>query len=221
MQKTLNEVEVRVLGALVEKQVTTPEYYPLTLNALTLACNQKNNRNPVVSFNEETVSEALETLREKNLVYVFYGSTSRVPKYKHMMPEVFQLSQKELALMCLLMLRGVQTVGELRGRTDRLYDFAGLEEVEETLQSLIEKDPEALVVKLPRQSGQKEVRYAHLLSGEVRIEEVAAMGESLTEAAPPHVRIDRHSKLEQEVETLRSEVEALRQEFEQFKKQFD
>ena len=221
MQKILNDVEVRVLGALVEKQVTTPEYYPLTLNALTLACNQKNNRSPVVSFNEETVSEALETLREKNLVYVFYGSTSRVPKYKHMMPEVFDLNQQQLSLMCLLMLRGAQTVGELRGRTDRLYDFTGLEEVEETLQSLIEKEPEALVVKLPRQSGQKEVRYAHLLSGEVRIEEIPVTGESVTEGTYAHVRIDRHSKLEQEVLTLRAQVEALRQEFEQFKKQFD
>jgi uncharacterized protein YceH (UPF0502 family) len=222
MQKILNDVEVRVLGALIEKQVTTPEYYPLTLNALTQACNQKNNRSPVVSFNEETVTEAIETLREKNLVYVFYGSTSRVPKYKHMMPEVFDLNQQQLSLMCLLMLRGAQTVGELRGRTDRLYDFKGLEEVEETLQSLIEKEPEALVVKLPRQSGQKEVRYAHLLSGEVRIlEEMHATAESTPEAAHAHVRIDRHSKLEQEVETLRAQVEALRQEFEQFKKQFD
>lgn len=221
MQKTLNEVEVRVLGALIEKQVTTPEYYPLTLNALTLACNQKNNRHPVVSFDEATVSQALETLREKNLVYVFYGSTSRVPKYKHMMPEVFHLNQQELALMCLLMLRGAQTIGELRGRTDRLYDFKSLEEVEETLNSLMAKETEALVLKLPRQSGQKEVRYAHLLSGEVRIEDETAMRDTATEAAHSHVRIDRHSKLEQELEMLRAQVETLRQDFEEFKKQFD
>src|SRR5918997_123846 len=128
MLTVLNDVEVRVLGALVEKQITTPEYYPLTLNALTNACNQKSNRDPVVSFNESTVTQAIETLREKNLVYVFYGSTSRVPKYKHMMPEVLRLNRQELALMCLLMLRGAQTVGELRGRTDRLYDFKSLEE---------------------------------------------------------------------------------------------
>src|SRR5687767_14451268 len=131
MQTILNEVEVRVLGALVEKQVTTPEYYPLTLNALVQACNQKNNRNPVVGFDEEMVSQALESLRGKNLVYVFYGSTSRVPKYKHMMEEVFVLSPQELAVMCVLMLRGPQTPGELRGRTERLYDFSSLEEVEE------------------------------------------------------------------------------------------
>ncbi|MCA1558360.1 MAG: YceH family protein, partial [Acidobacteria bacterium] len=161
MPTILDEVEVRVLGALVEKQITTPEYYPLTLNALALACNQKSNRHPVVNYDEETVSHAVETLRAKNLVYVFYGSTSRVPKYKHMMGEIFELTAQELALMCVLMLRGPQTVGELRGRTDRLYDFNGLDEIEETLSSLTGKEPQSLVSKLPRQPGQKEVRYAH------------------------------------------------------------
>ena len=107
MQKVLNETEVRVLGSLVEKQLTTPEYYPLTLNALTNACNQKSNRDPVVSFNEPTVTQAIESLREKNLVYVFYGSTSRVPKYKHMMPEVLRLDEREVALLCVLMLRAM------------------------------------------------------------------------------------------------------------------
>lgn len=221
MQKILNETEVRILGSLIEKQVTTPEYYPLTLNALTSACNQKNNRNPVVVFDEATVTQAIETLREKNLVYVFYGSTSRVPKYKHMMPEVFQLDQRELALMCLLMLRGAQTPGELRGRAERLYDFKSLEEVEETLNSLMTKEAEPLVVKLPRQPGQKEVRYAHLLSGEVRLDDEAAVRGDAHEAAHSHVRIDRHARLEQELEALRAQVEALRQEFERFKKQFD
>ena len=218
---TLNEEEVRVLGSLVEKQVTTPEYYPLTLNALTLACNQKNNRHPVISYDEETVSEAIESLREKNLVYVFYGSTSRVPKYKHMMPEVFQLDAKELALMCLLMLRGAQTPGELRGRTDRLYDFKSLEEVEETLNSLIAREPEALATKLPRQPGQKEVRYAHLLSGEVKIDSQSEIKEGETGAANKPVKTDRYSSLEHQVETLRAQVESLRKDFEEFKKQFD
>src|SRR5918911_2374789 len=111
MAAMLDEVEVRVLGSLVEKQITTPEYYPLTLNALVLACNQKSNRHPVLNFDEETVSRAIESLRGKNLVYVFYGSTSRVPNYKHMMGEIFELSPRELALMCVLMLRGPQTVG--------------------------------------------------------------------------------------------------------------
>src|SRR5262249_16539343 len=115
MSAILNDVEVRVLGSLVEKQITTPEYYPLTLNWLTLACNQKNNRNPITSYDESTVGQALESLREKNLAYVFYGSTSRVPKYKHVMPEVMHLSPAELAIMGVLMLRGAQTPGELRG----------------------------------------------------------------------------------------------------------
>src|SRR5205809_5235922 len=145
MTTTLNEVEVRVLASLVEKQVTTPEYYPLTLNALTLACNQKNNRNPVTAYDETTVMQAVESLREKNLAYVFYGSSSRVPKYKHVMPEVLHLGPAQLALMCVLLLRGSQTVGELRERASRLYEFSSLEEVEETLNSLISREPETLV----------------------------------------------------------------------------
>jgi uncharacterized protein YceH (UPF0502 family) len=221
MSTILDEVEVRVLGALVEKQITTPEYYPLTLNALVLACNQKSNRNPVVAYDEETVNRAIEALRNKNLVYVFYGSTSRVPKYKHMMEEVFELSPRELALMCVLMLRGPQTLGELRGRTDRLYDFKGLDEVEEAMRLLSNKEPQALALKLPRQSGQKEVRYAHLLSGEVSIDYTPEPAGTGTDDHGRHARSDRVKELEQEVETLKSEVNRLRQEFEEFKKQFD
>ena len=219
MSATLNEAEVRVLGSLVEKQVTTPEYYPLTLNALVQACNQKSNRSPVVSYGEETVTRAAESLRAKNLVYLFYGSTSRVPKYKHMMAEVYGLSPQELAVMCVLMLRVHQTPGELRSRTDRLYDFSGLQEVEEALDSLSAKDPEPLVLKLPRQPGQKEVRYAHLLSGEVTAEQLSVP----EQADAPHVtpRADRLAALEQEVTILRAQLDALRQEFEEFKKQFD
>ncbi|HYN84589.1 MAG TPA: YceH family protein, partial [Pyrinomonadaceae bacterium] len=125
MTTLLNEVEARVLGALAEKQVTTPEYYPLTLNALVAACNQKNNRHPVSSLDEATVEDAVESLREKNLAYVFYGSTSRVPKYKHLMTEILRLSAGELALLTVLMLRGPQTVGELRERAGRMHEFAG------------------------------------------------------------------------------------------------
>jgi hypothetical protein len=221
MPTILDEVEVRVLGSLVEKQITTPEYYPLTLNALVLACNQKSNRHPVVAYDEAAVNRAIETLRNKNLVYVFYGSTSRVPKYKHMMGEIFELSQQELALMCVLMLRGAQTVGELRGRSDRLYDFRGLEEVEETLRSLSSRETQPLVTKLPRQAGQKETRYAHLLSGEVQIDETT--GTEGTEEASTHksARGDRLKELEQEVETLKAEVNGLRQQFEEFRKQFE
>lgn len=217
MQTILSEAEVRVLGALVEKQVTTPEYYPLTLNALVQACNQKNNRNPVVSFDEETVEDAIETLRGKNLVYVFYGSTSRVPKYKHMMAEIFSLSPQELAVMCVLMLRGPQTPGELRGRTERLYDFSSLEEVEETLGSLSGKDPDALVSRLPRHPGQKETRYTHLLAGEVSADFESPAAEHFDKTA----RSNRTKELEQEVADLREEVNMLRKEFEEFRKQFD
>src|SRR5437868_11556004 len=126
----LNEVEVRVLGALIEKQITTPEYYPLTLNALTAACNQKNNRSPVSAYTESEIDDALFSLRDKNLAYVFHGSTSRVPKYKHVVPEVMHLTAPEVAALCVLMLSGPQTVGEIRTRGSRLYEFSSLEEVE-------------------------------------------------------------------------------------------
>lgn len=211
MATTLTDIETRVLGALVEKQVTTPEYYPLTLNALTLACNQKNNRHPVTSYTESQVSIAVETLREKNLAYVFYGSTSRVPKYKHVMPEVLHLTNAEVALMCVLMLRGPQTPGELRGNASRLHEFSGLDEIEQTLNALISRDDDPLVVRLPRQAGQKEVRFAQLLSGEVSVEAVA-------DVLP---RVSSREALEQKVDTLAAEVERLKEQFEQFKKQFE
>jgi uncharacterized protein len=210
MPTILSDIETRVLGSLIEKQVTTPEYYPLTLNSLTLACNQKNNRNPVTSYSENQVSDALESLREKNLTYVFYGSTSRVPKYKHVMPEVMHLNHAEVALMCALMLRGPQTPGELRGNASRFHEFSTLEEVEETLNALISHDPEPLAVRLPRQPGQKEIRFAHLLNGEIDVEALAV------EPAPV-----RRTTLEQRVEALAAEVESLKAQFEQFKKQFE
>jgi uncharacterized protein YceH (UPF0502 family) len=213
----LNEIETRVLGSLVEKQVTTPEYYPLTLNALTLACNQKNNRHPVTSYSENQVADALESLREKNLTYVFYGSTSRVPKYKHVMPEVMHLDHAETALMCVLMLRGAQTLGELRGSAARLHEFSSLEEVEETLNGLISREPEPLVARLPRQPGQKEGRFAHLLSGEIDVETMAVE----TERAPRRTGSEQVERLEQKVDALTAEVEKLKEQFEQFRKQFE
>ena len=212
MTTILTDIETRVLGSLIEKQVTTPEYYPLTLNALTLACNQKNNRYPVTSYTENQVSDAVERLREKNLTYVFYGSTSRVPKYKHVMPEVMHLSHPEVALMCVLMLRGAQTLGELRGNAARLHDFSGLEEVEQTLNGLITRD-EPMVARLPRQPGQKEGRFAHLLSGEINLE---ALAEPERAAPAP-----RRAGLEEKVEALAAEVEKLKEQFEQFRKQFE
>ncbi len=220
MLTILSDVELRVLGSLIEKQITTPEYYPLTLNALTLACNQKNNRNPVTAYSETTVAEAVESLRGKNLTYVFYGSNSRVPKYKHVMPEIFHLSHSELSLMCVLMLRGAQTVGELHGRSARLFDFRGLEDVEETLGLLIAKDPEPLVVRLGRQPGQKETRFVHLLAGEINIETIAAELQSPRESGRQGAS-ERITHLEQEVERISEEMHGLQRQFEEFKKQFE
>lgn len=218
MPEILNEIEARVLGSLVEKQLTTPEYYPMTLNALVNACNQKNNREPVVHYDEPTVSQCLETLRDRNLVYVFYGSTSRVPKYKHMLPSVYELEPSETAVMDVMLLRGPQTLGELRTRTERLYTFSGLGEIQETLDGLARRD-DPLVVKLPVQPGQKEARFAHLLSGEIDLEALAAAQASRpSRGGADNERIE---KLEEEVATLRSEVETLKETFEQFRKQFE
>ena len=217
MPTILTDIETRVLGALVEKQVTTPEYYPLTLNALTAACNQKNNRSPVTSYAQDAVEQTMESLREKNLAYVYYGSTSRVPKYKHVVPEVLHLNAAETAIMCVLMLRGAQTPGELRGNGSRLYEFSGLEEVEQTLHGLMSRDEDPLVARLPRQPGQKEVRFAHLLNGEIPTE--GAVESPAPRRAAPST--DRVTVLEQEVASLKTQVEDLQQQFDSFKKQFE
>src|SRR5918993_705715 len=220
MEATLDEVEVRVLGALVEKQLATPDYYPLTLNALLNACNQISNRDPVVSYDEGTVERAVDSLRGKNLVYVFYGSESRVPKFKHVMTEIFRLSPAELAAMCVLMLRGPQTVGEVRGRTGRLHNFADLGEVEATLDGLAKRE-EPLVTKLPRQAGRKEARYAHLLGGMPAVEEEAEEQRGGARESRAGGGGDRVARLEAEVEALRGEMAELRQRFDEFQKQFE
>jgi uncharacterized protein len=218
MPEILTEIEARILGALIEKQLTTPEYYPLTLNALVNACNQKNNREPVVSYDEKTVADALEQLRDRNLVYVFYGSTSRVPKYKHMLPSVYELNEPETAIMCEMLLRGPQTLGELRGRCERLHQFSSLGEVQETLDGLMRRD-DPLVVRLPVQQGRKEARFAHLLHGEIDLDAmVAAPTTRVPRGAADAERIE---KLEVEVTTLRGEVESLKQTFDEFRKQFE
>jgi len=216
MTEKLNEIEARVIGCLIEKELTTPEYYPLTLNSLVAACNQKSNREPVVAYTEAMVQKALDDLRERNLAYVFYGSTSRVPKYKHILDKVFELEPSEIAVICVLLLRGAQTLGELRGRTDRLYEFSGLGEVNETLDNLMRRD-EPLVVKLERQPGQKEVRYAHLLSGEI---DVSAYAKEVSSSGK-QAENERIAALEIELENLRIEFESFRQAFEDFKKQFE
>ncbi|PYS00074.1 MAG: DUF480 domain-containing protein [Acidobacteria bacterium] len=196
----LSDTEVRVLGALIEKEITTPDYYPLSLNGLVAACNQSSNRNPVVHFDEGTVAHAANSLLEKKLVHLVDRGESRVTKYRHVLYEAMSLGRPAIAVMCVTMLRGPQTVGEIRTRSNRLYNFSSLEEVEITLNSLMTGEP-PLIVRLPRQSGQKEIRYAHLLSGEV----------SLTE---PEAEPDRIGKLEKEVDDLKKQ-------FEQFRKQFE
>lgn len=213
----INEIEARILGSLVEKQLTTPEYYPLTLNALTAACNQKSNRDPVMSLDETAIMSAIDSLRDKNLVYTFHGSTSRTVKYKHMLSGVFELDASATAVMTLLMLRGPQTAGEIRGRSDRLHEFGSIIEVQETLDELARR-AEPLVIRLERMPGQKEARYAHLLSGEVDVEALAARAERPAAGGASNERIE---KLEQEVERLSGELAVLRETFAEFKKQFE
>src|SRR6266851_6724362 len=162
----LNEVEARVLGALVEKDITTPYYYPLSLNALVNACNQKNNREPVMNLDEDVVRQALAALHAQNLAGPAGGADSRVTKYEHRLQEVFNFSRGEIAIVSVLLLRGPQTPGELRGRAERMHRFEALDEVQSTLQRLMQREP-PIVKVLPRQPGTKEARYIHLLSGDV------------------------------------------------------
>ncbi len=218
----LSAEEVRVVGALIEKQVTTPEYYPLTLNALRQACNQLSNREPVVAFDERTVVWALESLRDRKLVRVVTTADGRVPKYRHVLDEALGLKSPEMAVMCVLMLRGPQTVGEIRTRTERLYPFSALSFVETTLEDLMTRDV-PLVVKLPRQSGRKESRYAHLLGGEVQVPAEAEGAPPRASAAARDGRGDaeRVGRLEDELKAVRAELAELREQFAEFKRQFE
>lgn len=219
MDQILTPVEVRLIGSLIEKEITTPEYYPLSLNALTNACNQISNRDPVVSFDEKTVARALDSLREKKLVWMVTG-VGRVPKYEHRLTEALTLAEQEVAVLCVLMLRGPQTVGEIRGRTGRLYEFKELEEAELTLQALMSAQP-PLVVKLPRQPGTKESRFAHLLAGEVQIEEREVTPRLEPATLEVRQENERLTRLEEELAQVRGELAELRQQFVNFKKQFE
>ena len=221
MEALLNAVEVRVLGALIEKKITTPEYYPLTLNSLTTACNQKSNRDPVVSLEEKAVVRALEGLREKGLARQVSGVDMRVPKHYHLFDEKMCLTPPQVAALCVLLLRGPQTVGEVRGRSGRLYEFADLEEVERILTELVERSEGALVVQLARQPGRKESRYAHVLMGEP--EENKAYAEGPVDAVALEVRAEdeRITALEEQVQILKNELADVRNAFAQFREQFD
>ena len=218
MDILLNKVEARVLGALVEKDIATPDYYPLSLNALVNACNQKNNREPVMNVDEDTAREALDVLHAKNLAGPASGADSRVTKYEHRLQEAFNFNRGETAILCVLLLRGPQTPGELRGRTKRMQRFESLDEVQSTLRRLMQREPQ-LVKALPRQPGTKEARYMHLFSGDM---------EDVSEARAPSPAIadnptdnERLAHLEDEVQALRKEVADLKQQLASFREQFE
>lgn len=214
----LNEVEIRVLGALIEKDITTPDYYPLSLNALVNACNQKNNREPVTAYDEETVRQALHGLQEKRLAGPSGGADSRVTKYEHRSQEVFNFDRREIAVLCVLLLRSAQTPGELRGRTERMFHFEALDDVQSTLQRLMQREP-ALVKMLPRQPGTKESRFMHLLGGDVEGYTTIPASSSVVTSSP--AENEKISQLEAEVASLREEVASLKEQFAQFRKQFE
>jgi uncharacterized protein YceH (UPF0502 family) len=207
----LNAAQARVLGALMEKETTTPDYYPLSLNALANACNQRSNREPVMDLTEDEVRDALAGLQEHRLAGPARGADSRVTKYEHWLGEAFNFSRAETALLCVLLLRGPQTPGELRGRTERIHKFVEIGDVLGGLQRLMERTP-ALVAVLARQPGTKESRYAHLLSGEVSAAPVAAAAQASTEGRS--VLEERIVELESNVAALRNELAALREKFE-------
>ena len=214
----LSEIETRVLGSLVEKELTTPEYYPLSLNALVNACNQKSNRDPVVNLGEDAVRQALRTLDKKGLAGPADNMVSRVSKYEHRLQEAYNFTRHEIAILAELLLRGPQTPGELRSRADRMHKFDELGIVLTTLRKLMEREP-PLVKLLPRQPGTKEARYAHLLSGDVEVpqpEAQSAVGGTSTASGS-----ERIARLEEQVENLQAEIADLKQKFAAFRKQFE
>jgi hypothetical protein len=229
----LNEVEARVLGALLEKEITTPDYYPLSLNALINACNQKSNRDPVMNLDEDSVRRALRTLHDNSLARSVSGADSRVTKYEHRLQEAFNFDRREAAVFCELLLRGPQTPGELRTRAERMHPFDDLSEAQSALQRLMHRDP-PLVKVLPRQPGTKESRYIHLLSAEAtpvtstptRELSVPPDREKITLEKSEReklesAKLDEVSRLSSEVAQLRSEIADLKQQFAAFRKQFE
>ncbi len=221
MNPPLTHVEVRILGALAEKAVTTPDNYPLSLSALTAACNQTTNREPVMQLDDETVTESIVTLRRRSFLRAIQPAGSRVTKYQHLLAEALDVDAREVALLGVLMLRGAQTPGELHARTARLADFADTAEMEATLDALVARDPLPLVTRLPKRAGQKEVRYAHLLGGPVvtsdDVDAPAVDSPSSLPASGVGARVDA---LQQAVDELRSEVAELRAQFLSFREEF-
>ena len=218
MDILLSEIEARVLGSLIEKELTTPDYYPLSLNALVNACNQKSNRDPFMNLDEDAVREALRGLNQKELAGPADDMVGRVKKYEHRLQEAYNFTRHEIAVLCELLLRGPQTPGELRSRADRMHRFDDLGIVQSTLQRLMKREP-PLVKLLPRQPGTKEARYAHLLSGDV------ASWESEPEPGPIVISGssmgEKIARLEGEVAVLQKEVADLKQQLAAFRKQFE
>jgi uncharacterized protein YceH (UPF0502 family) len=218
MEIRLTETEVRVLGSLIEKDITTPEYYPMSLNALVNACNQKTNRDPVMQLDEDAVRGALDGLQEQRMAGPARGADSRVTKYEQRLQEVFNFTRAEIAVLCVLLLRGPQTPGELRGRTERLHRFEALDDVQSALQKLMQREP-PLAKVLRRQPGTKESRYAHLLAGDVVETEMP-----MRVAATPErnsADAERLARLEEEVAELRRDVSEVKDQLERFRKQFE
>jgi hypothetical protein len=234
---TLSPIEARVLGSLIEKDITTPDYYPLSLNALVNACNQKNNRDPVMMLDDDAVRDALSGLQSQRLAGPAGGADSRVTKYEHRLQEVYNFSRGEIAVLCVLLLRGPQTPGELRGRTERMHRFEDLDQVQAALARLMQREP-PLAAVLPRQPGTKEARYAHLMSGDLDLTSPetgapepgpslprgSAIGwpnpGSQTTAPLDSDLHDRVAQLEQTVSELKSRIEELTKELTDFRRQF-
>jgi uncharacterized protein len=214
---TLKAIEARVLGALIEKDISTPDYYPLSLNALVNACNQKNNRDPVMTLDEAAVRDALATLQQKGLAGPAGGPDSRVTKFEHRLQEVFNFDRREVAIVCVLLLRGAQTPGELRGRTDRMYRFEALDDVVATLDRLAQRES-PLACMLPRQPGTKESRYMHLFSGEPA-EGIASAGAAPAAAAESST--DRIARLEADIAELKHQMAEMQEQLAAFRKQFE
>ena len=232
--KLLSEIEIRVLGALVEKELTTPDYYPLSLNALVNACNQKSNRDPAMSLDDDAVRQALRSLEKEGLAGPADSMDNRVTKYEHRLQEAFNFDRREVAVLCELLLRGPQTLGELRGRAERMYKFEDLSQVQSTLQRLAQREP-PVAKMLPRQPGTKEARYAQLLSGEPQIEAQPAVQSDAQHHAPTHANEaareraathskaddDRIARLKSDLSALQNELADLKQQFASFRKQFE
>ena len=218
MNIVLNEMEARVLGALLEKEITTPDYYPLSLNSLVNACNQKSNRDPVMNLDEDSVRDALRTLHDNSLARSVSAADSRVTKYEHRLQEAFNFDRREAALVCELLLRGPQTPGELRMRAERMHQFDDLSEAQSALQRLMNREP-PLVKVLARQPGTKESRYIHLLSDDAK--PVSSTAGREVPAALEREKMDGFSRLSSEMAELRRDMADLKQQFAAFRKQFE